>query len=131
MRLCYVWQAQWANTCFKANGKDTCSSVFIVNFEDAATRMEWKWKERTVTTVPSRYEYFEWCLGAVDELFLWNSWPTKALSLISSLANCRRFSLSQTDTPWADFEHAQNLSLDYALVSKRGYQLLFKHVISR
>ena len=107
----------------------------LLNLKDAATCMEWKWKEKTEKTIPACYEHFERCFSGINELFLLNVWPTKNVKpsfqsdplsevfIIANLGHAVRRIPACTD--WREPESR-------LLVSKRGYQPLFKHhVINR
>ena len=117
------------------NIKGTCYSVFIVEFKRCSYLHGMKMKKNPEKTIPACYEHFERCFSGINELFLLNVWPTKNVKpsfqsdplsevfIIANLGHAVRRIPACTD--WREPESR-------LLVSKRGYQPLFKHhVINR
>lgn len=95
------------------NIKGTCYSVFIVEFKRCSYLHGMKMKKNPEKTIPACYEHFERCFSD----------PLSEVFIIANLGHAVRRIPACTD--WREPESR-------LLVSKRGYQLLFKHhVINR
>lgn len=95
------------------NIKGTCYSVFIVEFKRCSYLHGMKMKKNPEKTIPACYEHFERCFSD----------PLSEVFIIANLGHAVRRIPACTD--WREPESR-------LLVSKRGYQPLFKHhVINR